>query len=315
MGEAIDLKLIGGLILGRSSVVAAMDTWFERLMSEIDHTGDMARFILYASGPDESPDALFAAMDVEDFHHIPEGMQGWELTDDSVAIIEPNSAVSWRGGLDWRWHKTSAIGAIAGEFDSVIPHCGSVRREFRIDAHAYFGVPEHHDDDVQLVEYDPSWPRKYAEMEKLLKQNLGPEIAKRIEHYGSTAIPEMPAKPIVDILVEIPSFAQARKAAIPLFNKPGCEYWWYSNHMCFIIRDEFLGKRKYHIHMAPAGHPIWEGLAFRDYLRKHQKEADCYAETKMELAERHRNDREAYTEAKTAYVRRVTTKALEMANR
>ena len=316
MSDSVGLRLIGGLTVGRASVAGAMETWFRRLMGDIDHTGDMARFIMYASGPDECPDISFAALEVEDFHHIPEGMHGWDLTEDSLTTIEPDGRSSRSEGLAWRWQKSSAIGAMTGEFDASLPISGSPdRREFRINAHAYFGVPEHRDDDVQLVEYDPSWPRKYAEMEDLLKQNLGPEVATRVEHYGSTAIPEMPAKPIVDVLVEIPSFAQARQAAIPLFNKPGCEYWWYSNHMCFIIRDEFLGKRKYHVHMAPAGHPIWEGLAFRDYLRAHPSEADCYAETKMALAERHRHDREAYTEAKTTYVRQVTTKALELANR
>jgi len=62
--------------------------------------------------------------------------------------------------------------------------------------------------------------------------------------------------------------------------------------------------------MAPAGHEIWNGLAFRDYLRSHPEDAARYVALKRELAGRHRTDRERYTEAKGAFVREMTEKAL-----
>jgi len=67
---------------------------------------------------------------------------------------------------------------------------------------------------------------------------LGPGVALRVEHYGSTSIPVCPAKPIIDILVEIPSWEEGRKRAIPVFNSPEIEYWFYNDHMCFILRDK-----------------------------------------------------------------------------
>jgi GrpB-like predicted nucleotidyltransferase (UPF0157 family) len=72
-----------------------------------------------------------------------------------------------------------------------------------------------------------------------------------------------------------------------------------------------MGKRTHHLHLAPAGHEIWNGLAFRDYLRTHPEEAARYASLKRQLAESHQTDRERYTEAKTEYVKKVTEKALK----
>ena len=63
--------------------------------------------------------------------------------------------------------------------------------------------------------------------------------------------------------------------------------------------------------LAPAGHRLWEGIAFRDYLRAHPEVAARYAALKWELAAQYREDREGYTEAKTAFVRDVTDKALQ----
>jgi len=146
-------------------------------------------------------------------------------------------------------------------------------------------------------------------MKLRLQKLLGPEIALRIEHYGSTAIPGLPAKPIIDILVEIPSWEAARKRAIPAFNSPEIEYW-CSDHLRFYVRDKLTGLRTHHLHLAPAGHGIWEGLAFRDYLRAHPREAQSYVELKYQLAELHRTDRGAYTDAKEAFVREITERAL-----
>ena len=183
--------------------------------------------------------------------------------------------------------------------------------EFRITSNAYFHPEKSADDDVHLADYDASWPRQYNEMARFLRESLGPKTALRIEHYGSTSIPGIPAKPVIDVLVEIPSFEQARKSAIPLFNRPECEYWWYMDHMCFIVRHELMGKRTHHIHMAPAGHRIWEGLAFRDHLRARPSDAARYADLKNELARQHQTDRERYTQAKAEFVSEMTAKALQ----
>jgi GrpB-like predicted nucleotidyltransferase (UPF0157 family) len=165
-------------------------------------------------------------------------------------------------------------------------------------------------DDVELVDYDPSWPQQFTEFATWLCDLLGVDVALRIEHYGSTAIPGIPAKPIIDVLVEIPSFAEAKRVTIPRLNSERWEYWWYSDHMTFIRRERLMGRRTHHVHMAPRGHRLWEGLAFRDYLISHPQEVSRYAALKRELAENYRQDRERYTQAKTEFVREITSKAL-----
>ena len=80
--------------------------------------------------------------------------------------------------------------------------------------------------------------------------------------------------------------------------------------MCFIVRDEVTGIRTYHIHLAPAGHRIWEGLAFRDYMRTHSGDAARYVALKLDLAKCYQKDREGYTDAKEAFVREITDMAL-----
>jgi hypothetical protein len=66
----------------------------------------------------------------------------------------------------------------------------------------------------------------------------------------------MPAKPVIDILDEVPSFLEARRSLIPASNKPDSEYWWYNDHRLFILREAPMGERKFHVHVAPRGHPF-----------------------------------------------------------
>ena len=165
-------------------------------------------------------------------------------------------------------------------------------------------------DEVALVDYDPEWPEQYRRMADWLQQCLGSELALRIEHYGSTAIPGMSAKPIVDILVEVPSFRAAKERVLPLLNEESWEYWWYSDHMIFIKRSGLAGVRTHHVHLAPRQHVIWQGIAFRDYLRAHPEYALRYEDLKRQLARSCSSDREAYTAAKTEFVKEVTARAL-----
>jgi GrpB-like predicted nucleotidyltransferase (UPF0157 family) len=122
-------------------------------------------------------------------------------------------------------------------------------------------------------------------------------------------VPGIPAKPIIDILVEIPSFAEAKERALPLLNDVSWEYWWYDNHMVFFKRETPMGKRTHHVHMAPQRHEVWAGLVFRDYIRSHPEAAARYSELKRRLAVEHRADREGYTDAKSAFVRQATARA------
>ena len=170
-------------------------------------------------------------------------------------------------------------------------------------------------DAIYLVPYDPRWPEMFRSEAERLRDLLGTQSVLRFEHIGSTAIPGLSAKPIIDMLIEIPSFEFALVNILPRLQQDGWEYHWRDDrppgHMYFIRRNA-VGVRTHHLHMLPAAHPGWERVAFRDYLRSHPDEMRRYESLKRQLAAIHSGDREAYTEAKGAYVRLITDKALSM---
>ncbi len=279
--------------------------------------GVITRYMRYYGEADERTEVRFFGFEVESFENIPEGMVALELGENTFTVYEMvhnRKAITWQGNLAWDWLDHSRPEAPVGDFMARVPSGWTSRSippplTFTLSANACFERGRAPDDDVQLVAYDPTWPAKFEEMAEWLRKTVSPGIATRIEHYGSTAILGMPAKPVIDILLEIPSFAAARHGLIPIFNRPECEYWWYDDHMVFIIRSEFMGTRTYHLHAAPPGHRVWEGIVFRDYLRTHPDEARQYANLKHELAGRHTTDREAYTDNKENFVRGIIEKA------
>ena len=162
---------------------------------------------------------------------------------------------------------------------------------------------------IEIVEYDPNWPGLYEKEAGFLRERFGPELIVRIEHYGSTAVPGLAAKPVIDILVEITSFEAAKAKIQPALEGLGYAYNWYSAHMVFFKGYFSEGAPRYHLHMAPGDHTIMDGLLFRDYLRQHPETAREYEALKYRLAEIRHFDREAYTEAKTDFVRQITERA------
>ncbi|MFA5393337.1 MAG: GrpB family protein [Candidatus Ratteibacteria bacterium] len=173
---------------------------------------------------------------------------------------------------------------------------------------------------IAVVEYDPAWVKLYRAEAKFLKSQFGPGLIVRTKHFGSTAVPGSTAKPVIDILVEVTSFKTAKRKIIPELKKQGYGYTWVANqpkppgHMMFMKGYEVEGaeKLRYHLHMAPAGHPLWDRLLFRDYLRRHPETVRRYEKLKYRLAKLYRNDREAYTEGKTGFVKRITDKAKKL---
>jgi len=161
-------------------------------------------------------------------------------------------------------------------------------------------------DAVELVPYDPAWPARYAELAGWLRARLGPDAVTRVEHYGSTAVPGLCAKPVLDVLVETPSWPAARTLILPLCSGREWEYWWYDEHMVLVRRAAPGGLRLWHLHVAPPGHRVFAGLGFRDRLRADPHAAARYARLKQDLAAAHRADRERYTRAKSEFVRGLT---------
>lgn len=170
--------------------------------------------------------------------------------------------------------------------------------------------------EVELHEYDLSWPANYAaERERLL--SLLPGVFIGLEHIGSTAVPGLRAKPIIDILagVESMDIAEASAELICLsgyttsaeFNETLRDRKWFMRFA--------NGHRTHHLHVVVHESKAWlERLHFRDALRSQPELAAQYAALKSQLAARHVSDREAYTDAKTEFVRSVSEDAPLMSN-
>jgi len=156
-------------------------------------------------------------------------------------------------------------------------------------------------------------------MASSLRTWLGPDFDGTIEHVGSTAIPGIPAKPVVDIVVEAADVAQVRAILCAKLNTHAWECWNQRGHFTFIKRERFGGKRTHHVHLRPAGLGREEKALFRDYLRDHPDEARAYADLKRELVRAHDErkrgapagplDRERYSNAKLAFVEGILRKA------
>lgn len=166
-------------------------------------------------------------------------------------------------------------------------------------------------DPIELVDPDPSWPARFESMRAKLVAALG-FAAQRIDHVGSTAVPGLAAKPIVDIQVSVadvddePAFVpQIESCGLLLrFIEPGHRYF----------RPPPGLPRLWQIHVCSVG-SNWERdhLLFRDYLRAHPHEAQAYSDLKRELAPRFRHDRIGYTDAKDPWIRAAHVRAEDWA--
>jgi len=171
---------------------------------------------------------------------------------------------------------------------------------------------------VELVEYDPVWPIMFEDEKHHLLDILPHGIIVRVEHFGSTAVPGLAAKPIIDMLVEVTDLRVVREQVAPLLEAEGYEYFWRPTFgeggepFCawFIKRDPETGRRTHHIHMVEADFSAhWDRLLFRDHLIAHPDVAAQYGALKRDLAAALSQDRVRYTAAKTEFIERVTAEA------
>jgi GrpB-like predicted nucleotidyltransferase (UPF0157 family) len=173
-------------------------------------------------------------------------------------------------------------------------------------------------EDLAIVPYDPQWPELFLQEREHLKECLPKGLVGRIEHFGSTAVPGLAAKPIVDMLVEMFDLEATKVQVAPLLESQGYDYFWRPTsgedvppfYAWFIKRRPSLGVRTHHIHMVePHFTEHWDRLLFRDYLIKHPATAREYELLKHSLAALYPNDRIAYTKGKTEFIRGVMEKA------
>ena len=165
---------------------------------------------------------------------------------------------------------------------------------------------------VVVVPYDDQWPRHF-ENERIRLQPLLSGINLKIEHVGSTAVPGLGAKPIIDIMLGVDHLSQIEKR-IPAFEKIGYLYVPEIEAMMpedrFFFRQDTVETRVYQLHGVELSSNFWrDHLLFRDYLRTHPEVAEQYLQQKCKSAEQFRDDRAAYTKSKSEFIAAVLAEA------
>jgi GrpB-like predicted nucleotidyltransferase (UPF0157 family) len=162
---------------------------------------------------------------------------------------------------------------------------------------------------IHVVLYDPGWVAKFEEEKAFLETLLSPWRRGPIEHVGSTAVPGLCAKPVIDLMIGVPSLAESEPAKAAL-RDAGYQYAEYKTDVMHWFCKPSFALRTHHLHLIPYGSPLWrDRLKFRDLLRTNSKLAADYAALKLELAQKFEFDREAYTEGKSPFIARTLASA------
>ncbi|HEX5727239.1 MAG TPA: GrpB family protein [Longimicrobiaceae bacterium] len=162
---------------------------------------------------------------------------------------------------------------------------------------------------VRLAPYDPAWPGLFAaEAARLAPVLEAHGLSLRLEHVGSTSVPGLAAKPVLDILAGRPP-GEGPERHIAALVAAGYDHRGEQG----IPGREFFRRgtpRSYHVHMVEVGSPQWRRhLAFRDHLRAHPEDAAAYSALKAALAARFPRDRETYTESKAPFITEILARA------
>ena len=164
-------------------------------------------------------------------------------------------------------------------------------------------------DEVELTAYSPLWPAVFDLEKRRLLEIFNDAVA--VEHIGSTAVPGLGAKPIIDVMLGVPDLALV-EARMPALAEEGYRYVpefekAMPERRYFTKLDRPPGK--FHLHAVALDSPFWaRHLAFRDALRADDSLARKYWRLKQHLAARHRDDRAAYAEAKGEFIRSALAK-------
>jgi GrpB-like predicted nucleotidyltransferase (UPF0157 family) len=161
---------------------------------------------------------------------------------------------------------------------------------------------------IQIMDYDPEWRVRYERERDRILAELGKRIVD-IEHIGSTAVAELPAKPVIDIMPGVPASADIHHC-IDGMQRLGYEYVPDDTIPDRLFFRRGYPERKLHVHVVEKDGDFWRRhIAFRDYLRAHRDVADEYAVLKRKLAEQYPHDSLAYTDGKTEFILGIEEKA------
>jgi putative glutamine amidotransferase len=226
-----------------------------------------------------------------------------ELEPDGDAEDRPYEA-GWMLGVQWHPEDTADRDPAQQALFGALANLARLR-----GSRAIAGVRGGRSRSFFVAEYDPAWPHLFEEEAARLREALG-AIAVRIEHVGSTAVPGLAAKPVIDIQVSVDRMVPRGRFVVPL-ETLGYEFVadpTDPEHEYF--KKDLGGVRTHQIHVCPVGGE-WERrhLAFRDHLRTHPEDSARYAELKRLLADRHPNDVMAYVDAKTPFIRELESRA------
>ncbi|EKK7719858.1 GrpB family protein [Cronobacter sakazakii] len=162
---------------------------------------------------------------------------------------------------------------------------------------------------IMLEPYNPAWPAQFAEEEKRVREVLG-DVALAVHHIGSTSVPGLAAKPVIDMLIEVSGLSAldgCNAVMQALGYTPRGEHGIPGRR--YFIKGHAV--RTHHIHAFVAGnHHVTRHLAFRDYLRRHDDVMQEYAQIKLTAARDSGFQSDVYSELKNEFIARVEQQAL-----
>ena len=223
-----------------------------------------------------------------------------------IALVPSVEVVAAReAGRDHKGYGAWTVDRLYDEFVSGTPHVGHWLDTTNL-------TPEETVDEIiartgssrspiVVTDYDAEWPRHFEEIARPVRDAVA-ELGATVEHVGSTSVPGLAAKPVIDVDVVVGS-GEDVPSAIERLRSLG---YVYQGDKGIRGREAFMwprGARPHHLYVVErGGQPYLDHVEFRDYLREHPEAASDYAELKKTLAQRHGDDRLGYTDAKTEFV-------------
>jgi GrpB-like predicted nucleotidyltransferase (UPF0157 family) len=161
------------------------------------------------------------------------------------------------------------------------------------------------DEPIRLAPYDPDWPARFQSERRLLDPAIGRWAIGGIHHVGSTSVPGLEAKPVIDILVGVADLGSSRACFEPLAELGYLYAPYLPEQMHWFCKPD-PRRRTHHLHLVPEGSRRYgDELAFRDLLRADRATASDYLALKRRLAEVFEHDRDGYTDAKAEFIARA----------